>query len=608
MGRAQLQRVAIGLLRLAVLLHAVVRIPEQDAGVEPFAALDRFASPGRPPRRTPVSGTRPCPGPGRPRRGARLPRQAAEDRAGVLEPLRAVELPALVQQVLRRSRRGHDPPGRPPRTPVAGGRRLRSIAGQVPRSIKEDGRRTGRLGLGGDRGRGPHRGAGSRRGAGRPSLAGAPPPGPARSPGRPPRPSAAAARPRPAPRRAATCPATRQPAPPPWSRSGSGCPGGPPPGRGRWDREQLAGQPLAQRTHLAGQLGHALRAHRGRAGHRPLHQLLDLERDVRPQGAQRRRRLVGLLVQHLHDVVAVIRRVAGQHLVDDRSHRVDVRARVGGLSGGLLGRHVFGRAHGHARPGEAAAGLGGLLDLGALGDAEVEHLDEVGLALPADEQDVLGLEVAVDDAGVVGGLEGVAHLGGDVQRPRGGEGTFLEDHEAQLDPLDELHDEEERAVAGRPRVGDVDDVGVSGLGGRPRLAPEPLDDLGRAAVGGVQDLDRHPPPDLGVFGLVDPAHAALAAQALDAVAAGQQRPHELRGGLGASCRWRWRRWRRCPGAPASGLVGVRVRAGSLGRLGGQRQVGPARGRPWGSTAARRPCAGAPPARAARCRSSPRTGP
>ena len=45
----------------------------------------------------------------------------------------------------------------------------------------------------------------------------------------------------------------------------------------------------------------------------------------------------------------------------------------------------------------------------------------------AEQQDVLGLEIAVDDADVVRGLQRLAHLRGDVQgarrrqrRPRGG--------------------------------------------------------------------------------------------------------------------------------------------------------------------------------------------
>ena len=40
-----------------------------------------------------------------------------------------------------------------------------------------------------------------------------------------------------------------------------------------------------------------------------------------------------------------------------------------------------------------------------LGDAEVEHLDELGVALALHEEDVVGLEIAMHDAGGVRRLE-----------------------------------------------------------------------------------------------------------------------------------------------------------------------------------------------------------
>jgi hypothetical protein len=63
---------------------------------------------------------------------------------------------------------------------------------------------------------------------------------------------------------------------------------------------------------------------------------------------------------------------------------------------------------------QLAIALGAVL--GELGDAEVEDLHEVFVAEPLDEVDVLGLEVAVDDAVGVGGGQGRA----DLQEDRGG--------------------------------------------------------------------------------------------------------------------------------------------------------------------------------------------
>jgi len=99
----------------------------------------------------------------------------------------------------------------------------------------------------------------------------------------------------------------------------------------------------------------------------------------------------------------VVGELAGQHQAEDGPEAVDVGPRVGlgEASLGLLGGHERQRAHGQAllrdrrvvRP-----------DLLGLGQAEVQH---VRLAVVADE-DVGGLQVAVDDALSVGEGDGPA--------------------------------------------------------------------------------------------------------------------------------------------------------------------------------------------------------
>ena len=100
-------------------------------------------------------------------------------------------------------------------------------------------------------------------------------------------------------------------------------------------------------------------------------------------------------------------------LIEDHSQTIDVAAAVHlvGFAGGLLGTHVGRRAqdlavHGHGD-------LAGV----ALRQAEVH---EVRLALGV-EHDVARLEVAVDDAGLVGVLEGVGDLRAELGRLAGRE-------------------------------------------------------------------------------------------------------------------------------------------------------------------------------------------
>ena len=100
------------------------------------------------------------------------------------------------------------------------------------------------------------------------------------------------------------------------------------------------------------------------------------------------------LADGLHRRLALEWRTAGEHLVKDRTQGVDVgrRTDVPALPARLLGGHVAGRAH-------DLAGLGvAVVRVDPLGQAEVGDL---GRAVRG-EQDVGRLQVAVDDAGLVG--------------------------------------------------------------------------------------------------------------------------------------------------------------------------------------------------------------
>ncbi len=97
--------------------------------------------------------------------------------------------------------------------------------------------------------------------------------------------------------------------------------------------------------------------------------------------------------------------VAGQHLVEQHAEAVQVGAGIHRLAANLLRAHVARRADGQAGPGHDRGAAEGF------GDAEVGQHRAAVFA----EQDVLGLDVAVDDVAAVGVVQGAGHGAGDGQ-------------------------------------------------------------------------------------------------------------------------------------------------------------------------------------------------
>ena len=301
------------------------------------------------------------------------------------------------------------------------------------------------------------------------------------------------------------------------------------------------GQELRQ---LVLERGHGLGAARGVRRQRGRHHRVEPGRYLRALDPQRRQRS-HLLIQHRVAGGGAKRRAADQHLVDERAERIDVGARVGRSAQHLLRRHVLRRPHRHPRVGEAR-GLGRHV----AGDAEVEHLHEVRLAVARDQEDVLGLEIAVNDAAPVRGPERATDLDRDAHHPRRVELSLVGQDVREVHALEVLHDEVRASVLGRAEVGHVDDVGVPDARGGAGLASKPLHELLVSGVLTPEDLHRDALSDLDVLGPVHGAHAAGADAVADPVAvlddpADEGLPHAGRG---------------AGGGPALGLArGVRVR-------------------------------------------------
>ena len=125
--------------------------------------------------------------------------------------------------------------------------------------------------------------------------------------------------------------------------------------------------------------------------------------------------LLGLLAdRELGERGALVGQPAGEELVEHDAERVDVGGRRRLLAAGLLRRQVGGRADDRADLGDP--GL-----LAGPRDAEVGDLHRHVAAPggPADDHQVPGLDVAVDDPVAVGVVEAGAGLHADLDRGLG---------------------------------------------------------------------------------------------------------------------------------------------------------------------------------------------
>ena len=194
----------------------------------------------------------------------------------------------------------------------------------------------------------------------------------------------------------------------------------------------------------------------------------------------------------------------GEGVVEGSTELVDVGALVGAAFE-LLRGGVGGGAGEEAGEREARGRL-------LAGDAEVGDLGAVLLV----EEDVLGFDVAVDDAAGAGLFQGAPNLAGNA------EGALwlhraLSHRVGERLALDKLHDEEVLAVL-HPEVLQSDGVGRMEEGDDVRLAFKALE-VARVAGGqlGAEELDS----DAGVVAAVDAfhddAHAAAAELAEQAV-------------------------------------------------------------------------------------------
>ena len=292
------------------------------------------------------------------------------------------------------------------------------------------------------------------------------------------------------------------------------------------------------------------------------------------------------------------RRLAGEHLVEHAAEAVHVGARVEvAFAHRLFGAHVLRRAEGHAglgHPGAARLARGER-------DAEVRHQ---GAAVV--QEDVLGLDVAMDHAMAMGVVERAGNFARD-SHGAGNRELLLATHAITEGlAINEGHDVEEERIGGA-RVEQREDVRMLQVRRGLDLGQEPFG-ADHGGEFGAQHLDGHAAIVAQVLGEIHGRHPAGAEFALDAIAVGkgrcetgQVRQHAVPGsgrralggprrvvgdqscGRQSICGWRPGLVRRNrPGAPlpvrrSSGILNSRVQpgiaaksSGAIGRRGVQR--------------------------------------
>ena len=196
----------------------------------------------------------------------------------------------------------------------------------------------------------------------------------------------------------------------------------------------------------------------------------------------------------------------------------------------------------------------------AEGDAEIGD-DRLTL----EQQDVLGLDVAMHDAARVGVIERLGHVARDRERRIDGKRSFAIQPLAQRLAAHEGHDIEEmpRRIA---RIEQRQDVRMAELRRDLDLAKKSLGADGARQLG-IEHLDRDLAPMAQVVGQVDRRHSAAANLALDAIPATDRRREAAVLERSFRChqaRWERPRGRRGVRSSQQGFGGRNMESGTPG--------------------------------------------
>ena len=223
-----------------------------------------------------------------------------------------------------------------------------------------------------------------------------------------------------------------------------------------------------------------------------------------------RRRILGETPRESRHVFGAVWNDSGEHLVQRDAERIDVRAPVERLAAELLGRQI-------GRGAENEAGLRFHEALADLRDAEVHQERPPALV----EENVVGLDVAVDDAARMAVVERVQERNHDPRRRLLCERAARRDLSAERGPFHELHRVPERPFD-VPEIVDFHDAGMLERGRHAGFLAEALDEVRVFSVRFVQDLECLEALEARAPHLVDGGEAAASQKAEYFIAAAQE--------------------------------------------------------------------------------------
>lgn len=226
---------------------------------------------------------------------------------------------------------------------------------------------------------------------------------------------------------------------------------------------------------------------------------------VRPDEFRILRFFLDPLVHHLPCGFTGERHVARHHFVDDKAQGIKVAAMIDRPAFDLFGGHITGRADERT-----AAGHAHLCSFEGSGETEVRNEDLIAIS----DEDIVRLEVAMDYALVMGGLQGLTKLPrkfeAALERKRA---LFLEDV-VEILTVHECHSDEFHTV-GFAEIVDTQNVFVGDSAGEEKFVLEALNDLRVAGKFRLQDLQGDETIELPIVRFVNAPHAALAEEGFD---------------------------------------------------------------------------------------------